>query len=547
MLNLHHIKTAKRLNTFQVALICILFCLLVLTIFDFLKYGFFIDEIYSYGLSNSYYAPFVETVPNFMDHYLQKDFFLNYLTATENHRFEYGSVYYNQWNDVHPPLFYFILHTICSFFPGEFSKWMGLVPNAVFYVITLTTLYLAAMVLCKRKDAAAFIVFSYGLTIMAISAATYIRMYMLLTMFTTILAYVLLLIIEKGQTGYRLSVLWLSIFLGSLTQYYFVVSAFFLCAGYCIWRLYRKEYKTFFIFSAVALSSVLCMYLVYPVCIQHLFSDALLQDSGAIQNLSQTFMLFKENVKKLYFYVRYIALNYLGPALCCIGASLLYIKPQSKLYRFSLSTFLKGMHPFWWIGFETIVFSIITIAFVTPIPLLSERYIYNLGPFLSLLMGYYLFFQASHLDSSIRKRIKACISAFALIYLASLVFQHLYVGINTLYLEEKTVDTIVSNYRENQCIYFADAGSPSYTDDLLQLKQFESVYITPGENASRIRNLVQNYENTSQLVVYIDVSPFWGSGYNPSEILNTIAHHSDFKTSSILYTSNFSIVYALSK
>ena len=43
-------------------------------------------------------------------------------------RFGYGKVWANQAGDVHPPLWYAALHTVCSFFPGEFSKWFSLIP-----------------------------------------------------------------------------------------------------------------------------------------------------------------------------------------------------------------------------------------------------------------------------------------------------------------------------------------------------------------------------------------------------------------------------------
>ena len=80
------------------------------------------DEIWSYGLANSYYNPFLHnsgTWDNNKDNrYLQNfntwitgDTFHNYLTVQENERFTYDSVWYNQSADVHPPFYYALLHT----------------------------------------------------------------------------------------------------------------------------------------------------------------------------------------------------------------------------------------------------------------------------------------------------------------------------------------------------------------------------------------------------------------------------------------------------
>ena len=106
-----------------------------------------LDEIYSYGLANSSYAPFLswlhggEQVANgkLPEAVFTQSEFLNYVAPQGSTRFDYASVYYNQTQDVHPPLFYFLLHTVCSLFPGSFTKWTGLGMNFVLLGGTLAT------------------------------------------------------------------------------------------------------------------------------------------------------------------------------------------------------------------------------------------------------------------------------------------------------------------------------------------------------------------------------------------------------------------------
>lgn len=117
------------------------------------KEGFFLDEIYSYGLSNSSYVPFLswlhggEQVANgkLPEAVFTQSEFLNYVAPQGSTRFDYASVYYNQTQDVHPPLFYFLLHTVCSLFPGSFTKWTGLGMNFVLLGGTLAALYALGM------------------------------------------------------------------------------------------------------------------------------------------------------------------------------------------------------------------------------------------------------------------------------------------------------------------------------------------------------------------------------------------------------------------
>ena len=72
------------------------------------KEGMFIDEIYSYGLANSYYAPFVTDLKDgdMLDKVMTRQELVDYLSVGEGDGFAFGSVYYNQIRDVHPPLYY---------------------------------------------------------------------------------------------------------------------------------------------------------------------------------------------------------------------------------------------------------------------------------------------------------------------------------------------------------------------------------------------------------------------------------------------------------
>ena len=88
--------------------------------------------------------------------------FLNYVAPQGSTRFNYASVYYNQTQDVHPPLFYFLLHTVCSLFPGSFTKWTGLGMNLVLLGGTLAALYALGMELFADWKKALFVCALYA-------------------------------------------------------------------------------------------------------------------------------------------------------------------------------------------------------------------------------------------------------------------------------------------------------------------------------------------------------------------------------------------------
>ena len=113
------------------------------------KEGMFIDEIYSFGLANSYYAPYVTDLKDgdLIDKVMTRQELIDYLSVGDDDRFAAGSVYYNQTRDVHPPMYYWLLNFASSLNAGSFSMWTGLVLNYIIYMLTLIVLYKLALLL----------------------------------------------------------------------------------------------------------------------------------------------------------------------------------------------------------------------------------------------------------------------------------------------------------------------------------------------------------------------------------------------------------------
>ena len=95
-------------------LILLLVCILAVSLFyGAQKSGMFIDEVYTFGLSNGYYTPFITDLLE-ADPILTRQEMTDYLTVSDGDAFCFGSVWYNQTQDVHPPLHYLLIHGISS-------------------------------------------------------------------------------------------------------------------------------------------------------------------------------------------------------------------------------------------------------------------------------------------------------------------------------------------------------------------------------------------------------------------------------------------------
>lgn len=239
------------------------------------------DEVYSYGLSNSFYQPFVGSQEFHMkdlkgvNEWISGDASHDYITVQEGEQFRYDSVWYNQGQDRHPPLFYVVIHTVCSFFPDTFSFWFGFIPNLVYFAVTQFFLYKLGKNILKSRYLALLFCTFYGFTPAAISNTLFIRMYCMLTMWTVIFMYLhsRLSITENNVKIKQFIPFTVITALGVLTQYLFLFVAFVTAVCYCLWYIINKKYKTFLIYGFSMLTGALLLFAIFPKGIDHLFYE----------------------------------------------------------------------------------------------------------------------------------------------------------------------------------------------------------------------------------------------------------------------------------
>lgn len=246
--------------------------------FVYLKEDYHSDEQWSFGLSNSYYNPFIYAdddciKPENYNQWVSSDVFKNYMTVDKEHRFSYGSVFYNQEKDIHPPLYYLILHTICSFFPGKFSFWYGFVINIAAFILLQIFLYKTVKIISKSEVAALLCCFFYGASVGCMSTFVYIRMYALMAMFAVITTYFHAVLYYEQNLKKTLPQIFIITLCGCLTNHFFPVYAGVLSACFCLWYLLRKKYKQFIIYSVSMLTSVIASIAIFPATIPHLTSS----------------------------------------------------------------------------------------------------------------------------------------------------------------------------------------------------------------------------------------------------------------------------------
>lgn len=233
------------------------------------------DGIFTYTLSNNPYAyVFIDGV---YEKFPKNNGWLNAHTLRENYivepydRFNYSAVYYLQHYDVHPPLYYFAVHTICSLFPGTYSNLYALVVNLIaLFFADLVLIRLFGRIYGKAVYGAVPIILLMSMEVMQY-LCTYARMYMMLFLFCAWYLYIHEKLLRRGWEKTSLVQMVFCIFLGTLTHYYFYIYAASLTVlMICFLMIHKRRYELLnYIYSGI--SGIALSWICYPWVLWHIF------------------------------------------------------------------------------------------------------------------------------------------------------------------------------------------------------------------------------------------------------------------------------------
>lgn len=205
------------------------------------KQGFHEDEYYTYYSTARTNGFYVED-----GQWMDRDVYGNEFVVLPGERFRYGLVKQVQSWDVHPPMYYWVFHTVASLVPNVFSKWIGLSVNLLFYGINIILLaYLSYLAGGRDVGISLLVTLVFGLSPAAMSGVVFIRMYEMLTTFVLLCGILHMRAVERNEE--KLSVVKSLIpmatvtYIGFMTQYYYFIFLFFLGIAFCVWLLWRDR------------------------------------------------------------------------------------------------------------------------------------------------------------------------------------------------------------------------------------------------------------------------------------------------------------------
>ncbi len=254
-------------NKLSVVLYIVMAALLVFVLSA--KINVNLDELYSYGLAN--YTKGLNLVVQ--DNYKFEPAagaYMEYVTATD--RFNYKNVWENQSNDVHPPLYYTIMHTVCSVLPGTFTIWYGGIINIFFSLLTLLFVQLLAWELSrKNKKVMLFVSAVFVLCAGVLYANAFLRMYIMAMCQVSCITWLMVKQTGENKSRFFLPALFVTAVAGALIHYYCIVYTVTVCGVYFIYLLAGKNFKQAGLLALTGAISGGAAVAVFPAMIQHIF------------------------------------------------------------------------------------------------------------------------------------------------------------------------------------------------------------------------------------------------------------------------------------
>ncbi len=498
------------------------------------KEGMFIDEIYTYGLSNNSSGPFLEDMKggHVEDTVFTRDELLDYVSVTGDEGFDFASVYYNQVNDVHPPLHYWLFNIVSSLVPGTFSKWTGLALNYVIYMLSLIVLYALVRRLQGSRENAAAAAVLYGLSLIGLSTVLMIRMYALLMLLTLCLAYLIACLMEDFKVRYCL-LTGLCLLAGLMTQYYFVFYAFFLCGCYVFYCIFRKDWKALKFFVPCALVGALSLLVFFPAALDHLFSGNLVSGNNAAENLKN----FAQYPVRLIKFTLTTHHGMKGPIYVAMAA-VLALAVMNKKLRLAFKE--RRINLNWLVIIVPAFVTFVLVAVISPVD--EIRYIYNIAPIFVLAVSFVLYLMEQSLGEEkctyLRRNALLCLIALFALWQARCAPP------DYLYPEYAEYNTALALYADSPCVYFSEDHFEPITQDLLQLLSFDEFYVIDEDSTEKAAEYIGDAEHA---VIFIDISEFWSSGYDDEAVMQRLSQHVPHDSAQVLYQNGLSITYLISR
>lgn len=293
------IKETNLKKIFRQSVLYILFLIVMIVVLS-LKANLHVDEVFTYGLSNHMGGTQV-TIEDGRTYSPEENPLNDYMKVQMGQILEFGNVWENQKNDVHPPLYYSLVHFVSSFFPNEFSIWFAGIVNIIFGELSLFMFRRVCSQLSSSKKILSVMTFMFIFSAGILMNISFLRMYVMAMFWVLQLTWLILDHMNGNKSKWLYPAMFATAVAGALTHYYCIVYTVAISVVYCLYLLFkRKNWKVFLKYAMTMSLAAGCALVVFPAMLDHLFSgyrgsqaiSSLSTSTGYLQNLYTFLDLF---------------------------------------------------------------------------------------------------------------------------------------------------------------------------------------------------------------------------------------------------------------
>jgi hypothetical protein len=409
------------------------------------------------------------------------------------------NVWENQKNDVHPPLYYLILHTICSLFPGKFSIWFAGIINIIFALMTLYILRKLVNVLVNNNAFTAICSWAFILSSGILSSITFLRMYVMAMYFVTLMCYLFVNLIQSSKLNWKS---FLPIFstavAGAMTHYYCIVYLLFVCFVFGIYLLIEKGIKITGIFTVMMAASGALSIAIFPAMINHILFGY--RGTESRYNLEKfSISDISERLNGFYLYInRQLFGNMFVFVIAFVVIVCIYMKISKGKILFNLNCIQ------WCIMIiPTFLYFLIVSKMAVYI---ADRYIFPIYPVALVCILCLVYYGASNVFNKKIKYIFICIVCTIITFNSWRMTDWDY-----LFTKSSEFLSEIDNYRNLDCVYLYDEAW-KIQNDYYEIKKYNSITYVKYDNI----NILSDLDCTSSPMLIIKVNG------NEEDILNQV-------------------------
>ena len=521
-----------------IAIICILIIQTMVYVFWGLNKEYIhMDEAYSFGLVN-YDKVEIQDNPDFYNTWHTDEYYTDYLVVNEDEKNDFSSVYENQKNDVHPPLYYLFLRLSMGVSINEYSTIPGIVLNIVIHLAITVLMYLILKKILSSyswsKEKSLLISLVSAITLSTISSVVYIRMYSLSALNILIITYLHILLFDKDKYNAKiLASIAVAALIGSLTHYYYL---FFLGALFLIFMvklIKNKEYSNLWKYVVSLIIAGVSSLIIFPYSINHLFFGY--RGQGAISKILDYENLFKSIGEYILKLNTYTFSKLLFILLLCLFALVFFNLGRKNIEKNENKENKKNKCGNKYIGLILVPTIIYFIFISISSPWVELRYIMPICNLMFILILIGIMYNIKTLVSEKKQNIILG-SILILILINPFIFNLIP---EQVYLDKKEIVSTLENELNIPTVYVFNSSHNRFLDDILLFSKLDNSYVAKDLEITEenILEILKGKDLSKGIVIFIN------ENQDNDKILDVIKNATNLNEVNYLKRLNASDVY----